>query len=459
MKFSQTKYGIILFFLICILSTSGAQVLPEFENGDKVCFIGNSITQDGRYQAFIQLYYATRFPNIKIEYYNCGVSGDVADRMLARFEEDILLHQPDYAFLMTGMNDVAHNLYSDEYPDAAILLRRQKALDNYYIKTEKLTQLLIKNKIQPILLTPTIYDETAKLKRPRGYGINKGLASCAEHIRNMAKKYNLQVVDLFRITNEINLKVQEDNPTNTIIGKDRVHPSTTGHFIMAYEIINTIKPLKYVSNIGLDARKGKIMYAENCSIKLEEQSKNFTFKVLENALPFPVKEELEEAEKLVQFNAKLNNEMLSVKRLSKGKYNLMIDEQIVGVYSSKDLKTGINLSANQKTPQFIQAELVSALVFNYRKVQNKLRSISYVEYGMLNEYTGANTEQAKKEYLNIELEKIKGKRSYKYKGKMVNRYFENLPREKALWEELSKVRDELFISNNPQWHVYSLIKM
>ena len=37
--------------------------IPRFEEGERVVFVGNSITHGGHYHSFIWLYYMTRFPD------------------------------------------------------------------------------------------------------------------------------------------------------------------------------------------------------------------------------------------------------------------------------------------------------------------------------------------------------------------------------------------------------------
>ncbi|MGO3653801.1 MAG: hypothetical protein ACTJFN_05470, partial [Sphingobacterium sp.] len=42
----------------------GAQQISPFGDGDRVVFLGNSITDGGHYHSFIWLYYLTRFPDM-----------------------------------------------------------------------------------------------------------------------------------------------------------------------------------------------------------------------------------------------------------------------------------------------------------------------------------------------------------------------------------------------------------
>lgn len=82
-----------------------------FKNGETICFIGNSITQSGTYHMLLQAYCATKFPKNKVKFISCGIGGDKAVDIIARLQDDVLVYKPNYAFVMTGMNDMYSYLY------------------------------------------------------------------------------------------------------------------------------------------------------------------------------------------------------------------------------------------------------------------------------------------------------------------------------------------------------------
>ena len=65
-----------------------------FKEGDRVAFVGNSITHMGMFHHNIHLYHVTRFPDKPLEMYNLGVSGDVTTGVLNRMEDDIMIYKP-----------------------------------------------------------------------------------------------------------------------------------------------------------------------------------------------------------------------------------------------------------------------------------------------------------------------------------------------------------------------------
>src|SRR5690554_2172601 len=99
-----------LLFAIHGLAQQKAPVL--FKAGDKVNFIGNSITHSGGFHNHVLLYYATRFPNEEIMFLNAGISGDNANDIFRRLEDDIIPLKADWSIVMVGMNDVNRALYA-----------------------------------------------------------------------------------------------------------------------------------------------------------------------------------------------------------------------------------------------------------------------------------------------------------------------------------------------------------
>ena len=69
--------------------------VAPFSNGERVAFLGDSITHGGLYHANLQLFWDLRFPGSGTCMANCGISGDTAGGGAARYEHDVLPRQPD----------------------------------------------------------------------------------------------------------------------------------------------------------------------------------------------------------------------------------------------------------------------------------------------------------------------------------------------------------------------------
>ena len=230
--------------IIIILSSFslvfGQSHKPFFKDGDTICFLGDSITHGGQYHEFLQLFYATRYPELNLSFHNCGISGDNANGMIERFEEDVMKHKPTHVFLMTGMNDVNRTLYFEGTASVKILKQRANALANYKRNTTLLAEKIIENDVTPILLTPSIYDQYSKIERENNLGCNDALIEFSNHIKKLGDKYDALVIDLNTPMRTLMERELKKDSLFTIIGNDRVHPGTTGHFIMFCEIISKV---------------------------------------------------------------------------------------------------------------------------------------------------------------------------------------------------------------------------
>jgi hypothetical protein len=93
-----------------------------------VTFVGDSITHGGNYHSIVALFYATRFPDRSIRFYNCGIGGDRASMIMGdaryRLNVDILGYKPAATTVMPGMNDIGHA----DYRKVTNLERREQAV-------------------------------------------------------------------------------------------------------------------------------------------------------------------------------------------------------------------------------------------------------------------------------------------------------------------------------------------
>ena len=107
------------------LSTLGSHARAElFQNGETVCFLGDSITARGSLQTNLSDFYLTRFPDRTVRFVNAGRSGDSANGSLLRLQEDVIDHKPTSVVIMFGMNDVGRGNYTVNPTEAQILSQK-----------------------------------------------------------------------------------------------------------------------------------------------------------------------------------------------------------------------------------------------------------------------------------------------------------------------------------------------
>ncbi|WOO42646.1 SGNH/GDSL hydrolase family protein [Rubellicoccus peritrichatus] len=431
--------------------------VPVFKKGDRVTFIGDSITHGGSYHSNLYLFYATRFPDESFVVYNCGISGDTAPGTNKRFEADVAAHEPNVATIMLGMNDAWGWCFSEGEPTEKMLKGRENAYETYTREMDQLAASLDEMGTKIIFIKPSIYDQTAQLEQENLIGKNDLLGRFSEYIDVLAEKYDGTIVDFYTLMNEVNQELQKEDPTATVVGRDRVHPGAQGHFVMSYAFLEAQDMPQLVSSVELDAASGKIVKLENCTIdpNAEISSNRIAFTCLENALPFPVTGGRIEALDWVPFQETFNQKILKIDNLKPGPYELTIDDISIGTYSSDELGKGINLSDNTATPQYQQALEVKAVNDQRLAAISKLRAIALTRYNMINKMDPPISEddyEALKAALETQVEKSKGKPWYGYIKNQTKAYLESAPHEEELKTEEEEQMAEMWTINQPKPH-------
>ncbi|WP_165940093.1 SGNH/GDSL hydrolase family protein [Dyadobacter psychrotolerans] len=432
-----------------------------FANGDKVCFVGNSITNNGQFYNFVNLYYATRYPDRKVTFINCGISGDVTQGILNRMESDILVHKPNWCVLMIGMNDVSRSLYSKARAnEAGIEEKKQQALDLYNRNLEIIVKKLLEGGRKLILQKPSIYDQTGTQATENMFGVNDALKKCADFGQQLADKYNLVTVDYWTILTNINKTVQQKDSAATIIGPDRVHPGPEGHLVMAYEFLRSTGAEKYVSKIVIarDEQKSN-KESLNCQIKdISVKKGEIQFSVKENSLPFPVDASAGKALDLVNFTSDFNQQILKIENVSPGSYQLLIDGSQIGSFSSGQLKEGINLAVFKDTPQYHQALKIMALLAEYRKNQSMYRNIVTIQIHHLPDSLKDADRSAQQVFLEKRLEeKFKTSPQLTYYTNQFKSYLANKSKQQQIMQAMPEIIEKVFAANQPVVHRFRLV--
>ena len=402
---------------------------PFFKEGDRICFLGNSITHGGQYHEFIQLFYATKYPELNLTFRNCGISGDVAAGMLDRLKTDVFVHNPTHVFLMVGMNDVVRTLYFEGNASDQILKKRKQALELYFKKTELLALELVKNEVTPIFLTPSIYDQYSKIEKENNLGCNDALILCAAHINELAKKYKAPVVNLNFEMKKIMDKGLVKDSLFTIIGKDRVHPGILGHIVISDLILSTLENKSEVSKIEINLDKSKPKFKSNNGLLRElcVNDREISFKYKSETLPFPIELEGLGASEYAPFLSYVNRETLKINKLTKGTYDVFVQDIHIGACTSQELEKGVCLNVDSRRPEYIEAKKVLKNCSDYRKIGYQLRAVPFIKYRYLMDYKGRQNDTEIKHFLNKKLKDIEGESYYMYIQKSMEEYFEIKP--------------------------------
>ena len=441
--------------------------VPPFISGDRIVFVGDSITHGGSYHKNIFLFNATRYPAKKLRYYNAGISGDTAEGAINRFDQDIAIHSPTVATIMLGMNDVSRSLYERPHKDskekASFVKQQTKIRQTYLNNIETLIQRLQALESKVILIKPSIYDETAVLPLKAAVGLSDELVNYGAELAKLAKKHNLTIVDFQTPMLRVNQQLQLDNPKATIVSEDRVHPWGPGHFVMTYAFLNDQHESKYVSHFDIDVKSKMLNHFDNCELNgpVAFQPDSLAFSCQHQALPFPVSNEQTPALDWVPFQQSFNQQLLKVSGLNKGQYQLKIDGSLVGQYTHSMLEKGINLASNNKTPMYQQELKVKALNDKRAKLSGDIRTVAHGHYRMLSGYTDVDLQDKKqvRKALEVHVEKAKGQSWYVYLKRQAEKYFETVDKVADNKRKIELLFEQIYQINQPKIHKWQLIKM
>jgi lysophospholipase L1-like esterase len=92
-----------------LAATASAEIVVK--NGEKIGFLGDSITQAGwgNPKGYVHLVVDGLAANdVKVEAVPAGISGHKSNDMLARLDRDVLSKKPQWMTLSCGVNDVWH---------------------------------------------------------------------------------------------------------------------------------------------------------------------------------------------------------------------------------------------------------------------------------------------------------------------------------------------------------------
>lgn len=124
---------------------------PNLRAGERIVAMGDSITQAGGYLRVVDKVLATQYPELKIpKVINAGISGNKAEDMIARFENDVIAREPDIVTINVGINDVWHRLGEPHDPQ---VLRR------YAANLRKMVEMAREAGARVIILSPTVIEE------------------------------------------------------------------------------------------------------------------------------------------------------------------------------------------------------------------------------------------------------------------------------------------------------------
>jgi lysophospholipase L1-like esterase len=303
-----------------------------FHKGDRIIFLGDSITEQYQYSSDIELYLTTRYPQGGMTFLNAGIGGDTATGGAGRFATHVLAEKPTALTIDFGMNDGGYGGFDDN------------RARNYIQKTEQMLKDAQKAGVRVALISPNAVEVRSKP------GLQTYLQTQQKFyapLKELAEKYNVPFVDQYAVTRKVLEKIAADD-ANVHPFPDGVHTNGAGGLLMAHTILVGLKAPAVVSDVEIDAAAKKAKPTD-CTVEdLNVTSDGLSFQRKDQALPMPIQREPKKDDwrpilPYVNELKDLNYYGLKVTGLSGGKYALTIDGKKVAEYSADELNKGVNL--------------------------------------------------------------------------------------------------------------------
>ena len=379
---------VIIFFAF---TTQAQHTIPQFKKGERVTFVGNSITHGGHYHSYIWLYYMTHFPDRPVTIMNCGVGGDTSKEIKERLKDDVLSKNPTYITMTFGMNDVGYyDFYKSEAQEIA-QKRIQESLKHYKV-IEK--QLQDAKKITKVMIGGSPYDEDAKIESQVFPTKNAAILKVNDFLHASARENGWGFVDFTRPMMAINEREQKSDSLFTLCGGDRIHPDNDGQMVMAYLFLKAqgLSGNK-VAEVEINAKDKIVNLTDNCKVyDFKVDANSIEFNYLAKSLPYPLdsiprgwmkQKSQSKALEWIPFTKEFNQELLKIEGLINTTYQLRIDGENIALFSGSDLAKGVNLAELKNTPQYQQASKIMFLNEERRDIETRLRDYAWMEFSFL----------------------------------------------------------------------------
>lgn len=220
MRIRKTTLSIITFIFLSAGLTAHADII--IEKGDKIAFLGDSITQAGaKPGGYCQLIIDTlNEKGLEVKARYAGISGHKSNQMLARLEKDVLSHNPQWMTLSCGVNDVWHG-------------KRGVSLEDYKTNITSIVDQAQAAGIKVIILTSTM------IKEDPSNETNQTLKGYNDFLVQLSKEENCLLADLNQIMQETIKTMEKDSRGHTVTS-DGVHMNSAGNMMMARGILEVM---------------------------------------------------------------------------------------------------------------------------------------------------------------------------------------------------------------------------
>jgi lysophospholipase L1-like esterase len=219
----------ILLALGCLALTAIALAAEPLKKGDRVVFLGDSITHGGaRPDGYVTLFRETLEKNHKdlgVEVIGAGISGNKVPDVEKRLERDVLAKKPSVVVIYIGINDVWHSQSGKGTPK-----------DEFEKGLRSLIEQINKAGARPVLCTASVIGEKTDGTNP----LDKMLEEYCSVSRAVAKETKTQLIDLRQAFMDHLKANNKDNKEKGVLTGDGVHLNPAGNKFVAEQMLTAL---------------------------------------------------------------------------------------------------------------------------------------------------------------------------------------------------------------------------
>jgi lysophospholipase L1-like esterase len=298
---------------------------------DRIVFYGDSITEQHLYTNYVESYLSTRFPELKLSFFNAGWGGDTAPGGAKRLQRDVLNLKPTVVTLCFGMNDGRYCPPTDEIRTTFVAGLR-----------EIVARLKAAN-VRVVLLTPGMADGVAN----PGLGAvdynRRGLRILADEVVKLAREEGLPCADLNRLMTDVDVRGKAADPTFCMM-PDGFHPEPSGHLVMAFGVLQALGVPTRQQSVTVDCASGEASASEGITVRRPRRHEvGFRLDLKLDRLPFFVEPAARKVLPFLPFQETFNALTLVVRSLPSASASLRAQGPSRPEFLRAQLEAGINL--------------------------------------------------------------------------------------------------------------------
>ncbi|MFQ6041349.1 MAG: SGNH/GDSL hydrolase family protein [Candidatus Poribacteria bacterium] len=215
-----------------------------FQDGQKVVFIGDSITDCGRrgdqapfgngYVKFAIDLITARYPERHITYFNEGIGGNTVLDLHNRWNSDVIAHKPDWVTVKIGINDLHRTLGTHPYPSK----EGTQALppEKYEQLYREILQLTCEQTQARLVLIDPFYVSTETDTNAQQGRVLSMLTGYLDVVEKLAKEF-----DALHVYTHAKFQRQLRHRPPSHFCPEPVHPYPTGHTIIALALLEVLE--------------------------------------------------------------------------------------------------------------------------------------------------------------------------------------------------------------------------